>query len=649
MKPPRRRRGIRPGFAGAVKVAVTVVLALELVYLLAANLILARWLTSWVNSDEEALRLEYESAWSPWPGRVYARDLRMRVQDSNIQFELRVAAVEVDIVLTALANRTFRATHVEVDGLVFKFRHKLSEPPDNPRLARALPPIEGFADPPLTEKKLEKPPDKLWTIHITGVDARIRELWFQQFRSVGAARAWGGFRLEPTRRLLVEPAALTLEPGPLYAGEKKLVARDFSGRIEARVDDTDVQRLHGLRVLSHTSTHVRLKADMIDLDFLEMFVDPRGLRVTRGGGPLNIDLRLADGVFRAPSTVTYRSPRVEVHTPKSTLFGDARIELSVSDPGRGQLSIAASEVGLGAARTKKPVTPILAKHPLLELETRTLAVYETWKTSGGRLELPELVARDLEVLAALLSGETAIGGGPVIARAQARVDERGALWGRTGFDFRDIHVESDGIYVKATGHFETSLSAPEATGTDGELVGAKLEIERGFLRTADGSTPIGKLSASAERIPYSDFEPKRIVADIEARFADARPLLQALGIEPRGIAAAAASFVDLSNLELFARASLEGDNVDVALTRAHTDGVRARGRWRRLGGTERGAFLLVTDLVNVGIEIEGGETEVHPLASESWLERALLDLRLSPAPVGSRASRGPRPAPARVR
>jgi hypothetical protein len=650
MKRRPRHRAFRPGFAGAVKIALAIVLALELAYLLAANVILYGWLRRWVNSDEQALRLDYESAWSPWPGRVYARDLSLRVQDANIQFELRTAAVEVDVVLTALLETTFRATHLDVDGLVFRFRHKLSEPPQNPRMVQALPPIEGFADPPpLTDKKPSAPKGKLWTIHITGVDARIRELWIQQFRSLGSARAWGGFRLEPTRRLLVGPAALSLEPGALYAGKSELVARDFGGRIDARIDDTDLERLHGWHSLSRTSTHVRVKASLVDLDFLEVFVEPERLRVRNGSGPLNVDVRLVSGVLRAPSAVTYRSSRVEVQTRKITLLGDARIDLDVPDAERGRLAIAASELALGAPRENESGALIVAKSPRLELETRTLALHENWKASGGRLELPEVVARELRTLKPLLSGETQLGGGPVIGRARARLDESGAVSGRIDLRFRDLHVAKDGVRVDASGRFETSLFAPEVIGTTGELRAAKLEIDRGLLRTPDGSTELRKLEASAERIPYSDFVPKHITAGIEARFADARPVLEALGIEPRGIAAAAASFLDLSNLELFARARLEDDNIDVTLVRARTEGVRARGRWRRLGSSERGAFLLVTNLVNVGIEVEGEDTQVHPLASESWLERALGELRSGPISAGNRAAIGPRPRPARAR
>src|SRR5687767_10231569 len=121
----RSRHGAKvSGFGAAVRVALTIALAIELVYLLAANVVLSGWLPTLINQDEQKLRLSYASAWSPWPGRVYARDLVLRVQDTNVQFELAIAALEVDVAFSALARRTFRATHVDAGGVRFKFRHK---------------------------------------------------------------------------------------------------------------------------------------------------------------------------------------------------------------------------------------------------------------------------------------------------------------------------------------------------------------------------------------------------------------------------------------------------------------------------------------------------------------------------------------------
>jgi hypothetical protein len=347
--------------------------------------------------------------------------------------------------------------------------------------------------------------------------------------------------------------------------------------------------------------------------------------------------------------VTYTSARAELLAAEISVFGDARVELYVRERERGRLLITAAALGVTSSRGTAPGPPIVIRRPRLELETRTLAVQETWKTSGGNLEAPEVVADDLRTLQRLLSDEVRLDGGPLTGRARAQLDERGRVTGQLALRFRDARVTHDGVSVRASGSFETAIFAADVPASTGELRGARLEVDRGVVRTLDGSMELDQLHAGADLVPYSDFVPERIVASIKARFADARPVLKTLGIEPTGIAAAAAGLFDLSNLEVAARARLERGNVDVVVERARTEAVKARGRWRRVDGRDRGAFLLMTDLVNVGVEISGGDTKVRPLASESWLERRLAELSLGAlAASGNRDPTGLRPAPARA-
>jgi hypothetical protein len=633
----------RSGFRAATRVALTIALAIEIAYLLVANVIVSGWLRKWVNGDEAALKLDFASAWSPWPGRVYARDLLLRVQDTNIQFELRIAAVEVDVALTGLLGRTFRATHVDIDGLRYRFRHKLEEPAKHPALVRALPPIEGFSDPPTLVPQPPQPRDKLWTIHITGVDALIEELWVQQFRSTGAGHVTGGFRLEPTRRLEVE-GGLALEPGPLHVGPKQLVAKRFGGRISASIPDLDVERLKGADVFQGISTHVDLRADLESLEFLDTVIEPAEVVLREGAGPLAIDVRLNRGELRPPSSVRYSSRRIEVYASSHRLRGDAALKLEVTPEQRGRLWLSAERLTWNDTRARVDA-PVVASRPRLELETRTLAVHRRFEASGGRLELPELRADDLRSLARIAPQKVRIRAGALAGSAEAKLEGHGALAGKLALSFDRAALAWDGTEVEASGSFSTAFRQPDVLGPSSMLEGVKLVIQRGRLGTRDGNTGFGWLRAASTRVPLSSFVPERATVRLTAGFPDAKPVLQAFGIATSGLAATAAGVLDLSDLEVGAVVGVERGAIDVGLERARTDAVQARGRWRSVGGNERGAFLLTTDLVNIGLEIDGGETRVHPLASESWLDRALADLGRD---VRRENPLGLRPAPARA-
>ena len=639
----RWRSPQRSGFAAAARVALTIALSIEIAYLLIANVIIGAWLPRWINADEQALKIGYESAWSPWPGRIYAKNLLLRFQDANVEFELRINDLEADVALTSLLRHTFRATHVDADGVKFRFRHKLSAPAEHPAMVRALPPIEGFPSPPLLVEAAPESHGKLWTIDLSGVDARVDELWIQQFRSPGAGHATGRFRLEPRRRLRVE-AGLLLEPGPLYAGPNERVARDFSAHITTSIEDMDLERLTGKGVFQEISGRVHLNAELEDLDFLDTLIEPEQVVIREGAGPIAIDAQLDHGELLQASSVRYSARRLEVYASHQRLHGDAELRLEVTRENRGRLLLSASSLAWSDTWARVGV-PVVAERPRLELETHAPALHRRFEASGGLLDVPRIRAEDLRSLERVAPQKLKLRGGSAIGSAHAELEAHGALRGRVKLSFEGARCSWDGVAIDATGNFEMSLRKPDVLGKKGALESATVTIERGHLRTRDGDTGFGWLRASSKSVPLSGLVPERATIQLSAGFPDAKPVMEALGIEPQGLAGTAAGVLDLSDLEVGAVLGVDRDGIDVGLERARTDAVRARGRWVRVRGNDRGAFLLMTDLVNFGLEINDGETRLRPLASQGWLERALAELGRD---TRFERESSLRPAPARV-
>ena len=131
------------------------VLAVALVLPLVAYAAAARWLLSGprlralINADPESLLLDYDEATSFWPGRVTIRNLRIRGSDQNVQWIIRLATARVDYSILALAQRTFRVERLRGDGLSSSLRNKLEPAGVQTADASVLPPVPGFADPPL--------------------------------------------------------------------------------------------------------------------------------------------------------------------------------------------------------------------------------------------------------------------------------------------------------------------------------------------------------------------------------------------------------------------------------------------------------------------------------------------------------------------
>src|SRR5688500_18230158 len=101
------------------RVAVILV-ALELLYLLAGNLVVNSGLVKRAVASAEGFHLDYGSAFTLWPGRVHVSDFSLRVEDYNVQFEIAFDRAQVDISLSELLSKRFRATRLEAQGTRFR-------------------------------------------------------------------------------------------------------------------------------------------------------------------------------------------------------------------------------------------------------------------------------------------------------------------------------------------------------------------------------------------------------------------------------------------------------------------------------------------------------------------------------------------------
>ena len=106
--------------------------------------------------------------------------------------------------------------------------------------------------------------------------------------------------------------------------------------------------------------------------------------------------------------------------------------------------------------------------------------------------------------------------------------------------------------------------------------------------------------------------------------------MKSLGIELGGVPKLALSLMDLSDLTVAAKVAVGDDAQGIWLEHARTDALSARGAWQKKAALERGAFLLSTNLGNVGVVLGGDGPAFNLFADESWLEKKLSELGLSP-------------------
>ena len=77
--------------------------------LVLANLFLNLWLADLVNAAQDDVTMSYDRAWTLWPGRVWASELRLVGHDSHTEWLLELSEVRATIELLPLPTLNFRA------------------------------------------------------------------------------------------------------------------------------------------------------------------------------------------------------------------------------------------------------------------------------------------------------------------------------------------------------------------------------------------------------------------------------------------------------------------------------------------------------------------------------------------------------------
>ena len=320
----------------------------------------ARWLLSGprlralINTNPESLTLDYDEATSLLPGRVTIRNLRIRGSDRNVQWVIRLADARVGYSVLALAKRTFRAERLRGTGLAFFLRNKLEPGEVRSTDPAVLPPIPGFADPPLRspEAQVAKAPGNPnpWRIEVRsiGID-HFDEIWMDAYHYRGAARLEGAFLLRPGILAQIGPARVGIESGQVCLGRAP-VGVSVSGSIDATFESFEPPKVHGSEVWQKTSGAVKLDARFDRLESLAHLVSSAGTRLEEGAGEGTIRAVIERGT--ASGEVRLAVHDGSVRLKKLGLHSDADLRLRI--PGwnlvTGPLDISGSRLTFSDVR-----------------------------------------------------------------------------------------------------------------------------------------------------------------------------------------------------------------------------------------------------------------------------------------------------------
>lgn len=321
----------------------------------------SRLLRKWVNTDPEALLVDYDAASSWIPGEIRIRGLRMRGSDPNVQWFFRMEKATISISLFDLLHKQFHATRVRAEGLVFRLREKQRKNEMSAAHAARLPPIQGFSDPPLTSPTVETPPlsegekRRFWTVRVENFLADpAPDIWIEIYRFRGRARVTGAFALRPHVRVAIGPAAVEFLSGDFLLAPSEPMLSAASGRGDCVIEPHTPEEAQGKEIWRRISGSIRAQGRITDLRFLNHYLghapEPS---LSGGGGRGHFAVRFDHGIGRGEGD--FEVGRVTAHYKNGTLAGRAsgRLVIPRWDVEKDDMEISGSRVELADITTTR--------------------------------------------------------------------------------------------------------------------------------------------------------------------------------------------------------------------------------------------------------------------------------------------------------
>lgn len=605
--------------------AAIALFAFEIIYVIAANVILqTHLLDKEVTGSTPGLFLKIGSGWTVLPGRVHAKNVELRFEDYNVQFSIALEEGVVDIALLQLPAKIFHLTRVRATGVTYLFRHKVKSGEGLERRLALYPKIPGYADPPLfvgeNEPPLSDEEYNLWTIHVEDVDARVKELWFLEYRFTGTARARGSFRLVPERDAQTELCKLSLD-GTLRTGEVT-VASKLQGWLYAKLDrhDPRLPENEGAKIFNKISINTKLDAFLPNLEFTELYRSKDGLQLSGGTGPVHVRAQLEHGAWMDNTAARYETEAITIAKKPVGVSGPVVLSARIVKGGRDstvELSATTPRLRLLADGAPKEVDAPLARSVRLALGA-SADITRPSEVRSMKAQL-KLDVPDLRWLDVALEEDKMFTHGNADADVDLRWTKGELGGGKLAVDAKEARFALAGNVLQVSGEVDAQLSY------DGETKRGqvnKLEVDLPQVAVSHEqdwkALPQG-LRARSERLTWQGEPPRAVQGRFTLDAKEIDPFLPFV-ISSSILRTIADALVDLGETHAVVELNRTPSALELRLEEARSGDLTVYGILRSEKGTKDscGRFYVHDPKFGVGIELHRGETSIKPLVTPEW-------------------------------
>lgn len=255
-------------------VLLTIAVFLELLWLVAANILLARDSTQDWLSDlrPERARISWDRAWSWYPGRVSVTGAKVSGQTAKYQWQADAQAVDGHVALLPLLQRKVVIHRAQVSDGAFRQRPRLKPDGSNLEVSQWFPPVRGYE---LTQEGERRTPRrKPWRVVINKAKlSGNHSAWIHRFQAQLKATAEGKVAVRAQGGPLhVQIDDLDVNVNRAWADENETI---FDGGVvsgELTLGPYRYRENRGARALRYLDTDLDLDLNSDDFSFVQLFL-----------------------------------------------------------------------------------------------------------------------------------------------------------------------------------------------------------------------------------------------------------------------------------------------------------------------------------------------------------------------------------------
>jgi len=602
------------------RVIVGVVVAL-LAYPVLGTLALWTGFVEWVIRSED-VRVDIDNpAYTIWPGRVHLKHVKIYV-NGDTQFILEGSDLLTNFSLLGFFKHRVHVTELAAHDVHYQMRTQVKDQTGMKERLAAYPRLEGLPGKNVIHENVaaeSEPREQEWTVAVDGLDIRVAELWFFEYRYLGKGRLRGGFVVGPNV-MKVTTAVQDIGPGELRFGEKSTMANNFRGQITCDIPEVNPNEHADASFLELINARINLRMDMVSLRNVGAYFD--AFDVSHGAGPLAFDLYMEKGYLGKKSRLTFSTDQVRLKGDGFGVASDWNLDFDAG--GEQGLPLGKSDskstyVSL-ARRDREFTVQIHGHHEEAALDTIRLGGATDLKRAA--LRMPNIVSTDFKDFAVLLAEGSPIQIEAGEAKASVSLDMDGKYWARGPVKAQILRWQGRGAGVTLTGNTWLDAQArfnPKLKSNF--LEDLVLRLRNVDMHVNDTQVDGWWLDLSSKRLSVWNTEPPRAEGSVSIRSKNLEPALEALA-EKDVISGVIPFLTRLDDFRAKTTFRREGEATDVSIE-SESDVWDVAGRVYSSPKQSLMALVVGGQAVSVGIAQLGDGLQIRPFAKTDWLNSRL--------------------------